>query len=266
METHDQSAKGRTTLIVTVASGGAHRFGKNGEPPVARAIMDKLNRDRPGRYDLLTVPDDAAGYDPQLADMLSEHIDSAAKRHGIKRVIVALAESSNHLADKLAAALPRITFHPTNLHQYGNFELPHAEHVVITCMDWRTHGADGGLLAALERIYGHGTYSLFAMAGGAKWLADRESLRGKYLIEFLAQSVQRMTPLTKIHLLCHTDCGGYGGNGAFANRDEQMAKLGSDLARAATNVIEATKVRWGIKVTSGIIELRDGRVTQITNA
>ena len=266
MDTCGQHAGGRTTLIVTLATAGAHRFGKQDDPPIARAIMETLQRERPGRYDLLTVPDDAAGNDTAQARMLSEHIVSAANRHGIRRVIVALAKSSQHLADELTklVAIPDMVFFAVDLGRFGCYDLPLPEHLTVACMDWRMHGSDGGLLAALECAYGPGAYSLLTMAGGAKWAADPSSQRGAYLINYLAQAVHNSTPLTQIHLTIHMDCGGYGGDEAFPSFDEQLARLTTDLRAAFANVERAVaKARWGARVTAGIVELNDGRVSRI---
>lgn len=266
MDTCGQHAGGRTTLIVTLAAAGAHHFGKQDDPPVARAIMETLKRERPGRYDLLTVPDDATGNDPTQAKMLAEHIISAAKRHGIRRVIVALAKSAQHLADELAKLvdIPDTVFLAVDLGRFGCYNLPLPEHLTVACMDWRMHGADGGLLAALERAYGPGAYSLLTMAGGAKWAADPSSPRGAYLIDYLARAVHDSTPLTQVHLTIHMDCGGYGGDEAFRSFDEQLDRLTADLRASHANVERAiAKARWGARVTAGIVELRDGRVSRI---
>ena len=265
MDTCGQHAGGRTTLVVTLATAGAHRFGKQGDPPIARAIMETLQRERPGRYDLLTVPDDVAGNDPEQAKMLAEHIVSAAKWHGIRRVIVALARWSQHLADELEklVAIPDMVFYPVDLASFGCYNLPLPEHLAVACMDWRMHGADGGLLTALENTYGSGAYSLLTMAGGAKWAAETNGGRGARLIDHLTRAV-RSTPLTQIHLTIHMDCGGYGGDEAFRSFDEQLARLTNDLRAAFVNVEQAvTKARWGARVTAGIVELRDGRVSRI---
>jgi hypothetical protein len=257
---------GCETLVVAVASAGAHRLGKLTRPLVESAVMAALERGNAGRYDLLTLAPNAESADPAQADLIAEHIRSAVERHHVRKVVVALPEASDVLAKRLSAAVadPKVDFRPIDLRRFGPHDLPLSEHVAVACMDWRMHGASGGLLATLAREYGDAPYALFTMAGGAKWAAEPESPRGAFLIEALARAVKSSTPLAQIHLFAHLDCGGYGGNEAFPDTEHQLIRLTGDMRAALSNVSEAArKVRWGVKVTAGIIELHDCRVSMI---
>jgi carbonic anhydrase len=105
------------------------------------------------------------------------------------------------------------------------------EAAVITCIDFRfwqklvAYLADRGLTQ----------YDLVSMAGGAKNVLD-ENTRDT-IFRMLGICTEKHC-IKKVVLVNHIDCGAYGGSGAFANKDEEVKKLISDMNEAEKLILE----------------------------
>lgn len=105
--------------------------------------------------------------------------------------------------------------------------------LLLTCMDWRLHPA----LENVLRIKGF-TFDPFTSAGAAKNLVNPEKPEDRdFILRQIAKS-QKLHHIEKVILVNHTDCGGYGGSGAFLTREAEKRKQWDDLKAAAQIVKE----------------------------
>ncbi len=129
--------------------------------------------------------------------------------------------------------------------------------LVITCMDARLHRAD--LVSLGEFLRGKHVAirarDQVSLPGGVRGLVahDQGSMK-----DTLLQSVKVAHDLhrvTKVFLINHSDCGAYGGTGAFADATEEYRKHAEDL-RAARAVVRETLPNLDVVLFFATIEDR----------
>jgi len=104
-----------------------------------------------------------------------------------------------------------------------------AEACIVWCFDDRFTG----LLNEFAKSRGYGNYDLVKIAGGAKALASPESEPDRlFLLKQIRVSIN-LHGAKRVILMCHEDCGAYGGKQAFANDEEESEKIRDDLKEAA---------------------------------
>jgi hypothetical protein len=251
------------TLVVAEPTAAGFRTGKMPRLPVETALMAALDRSEPGRFDLLTH---VHGAHDSAHDIIVEDIGLAVRNHQVRNVVVTLFDGSRAVAKRLSSRLdlPHVDFHHIDFRGIVEHDPTQVKHLAAGCMDWRHHGADGNLRAALEREFGESSYAVFTTAGGAVWAAHPELLRGQFLIQSLVHVAERSPCLTHVHLYLHTDCAVYGGHAAFPDFKTELARLTTDARAAEENVRAAMdKAGLGVEVIAGIIMIENHRVANI---
>lgn len=203
-----------------------------------RAIADAVNRKfgyRPDHYDLLSF----ASLGPMVNDrewraVLLEDIGTAVSLHGAEKLLVAGPDYRStvdlhgllHL-EQHKGKLPRNLTIECQVTSPG--PTPPPGPAVLTCMDWRLHGQPT-LAGILKERLGFSSYSLMTTPGVAKEL-KADGIRSALVIDQLERLARRGC-LDRLLLLAHTDCGKYGGHGAFRDRHHEADTYVSDLLAA----------------------------------
>lgn len=203
-----------------------------------RTIADAVNRKfgyRPDHYDLLSF----ASLGPMVNDrewraVLLEDIGTAVSLHGAEKLLVAGPDYRStvdlhgllHL-EQHKGKLPRNLSIECQVTPPG--ATPPPGPVVLTCMDWRLHGQPA-LRDILRRDLGIKDYGLMTTPGVAKELRA-DGLRSALVIDQLERLARRGC-LDHLLLLAHTDCGKYGGHGAFPDAEQESAAYVRDLGEA----------------------------------
>lgn len=211
----------------------------------------------PERYDLLSYP--RLGSD--VIGLLAEDVAIAVKLHGAEKVLIAAEDLDT------AKAIENGLRGTQGLGElrFAAVELPRIAHAsdaptVITCMDFRLHGADG-VSGLLRRTYGElgDEFDVFTVPGVGKDLTTGEGDR------FSGVASQLEGSAGPVLLLAHEDCGKYGGSGGFSDHDGEFSRYEGDLHTAAEVLAGRTKSKGGapIRIECGIIELKDDRPTGI---
>jgi carbonic anhydrase len=140
----------------------------------------------------------------------------------------------------------RVTFKAFAVNRPRRFE--DQQTLVVTCMDWRLHGANG-----IDRFMGDAfnapTYGVLATAGAAKELHPGTVRNDLFLSQLELVATKG---LKRVILLSHTDCGKYGGDAAFGGTTAQRATLATDLEETARSIAEQypkIKIERGIART-----------------
>lgn len=209
------------------------------------------------RYDLLTMARLerlVEADDPDTVGLVVDDIKTAVGLHNGERLVIATRGNPKELVARLRS-------HPTisgldlivngvNLNQFTS-EREEPTAAIVSCMDWRQHGSEGGLITAAIRAFGPAAYAVLSTAGGAKEFAEDGPRYNTFLAEL--KSLRR---LKRLILTCHTDCGKYGGDEVFeGDFPRQLTALSVDLEKAHARL---TKVLPDVDVYMGIVQL-DGR-------
>lgn len=116
-------------------------------------------------------------------------------------------------------------FHQINFNKEK--DLHHADIAVLSCLDFRFRQADQ---EAIEKL-GYKNVDWFRWPGVTKPMLASENF-----FELFCQAIENVSiklhHVNKILLLCHWDCGGYGGSKSFSSEEEEEAKYQSDLKQA----------------------------------
>ncbi|MBI4837096.1 MAG: hypothetical protein HY813_01665 [Candidatus Portnoybacteria bacterium] len=113
------------------------------------------------------------------------------------------------------------------------FNSPHGHYTADACIVWCFDDRFSGLLNEFVKTKGYQNCDLIKIAGGAKTLASPK-LEDERL--FLLKQIRTSINLhgTKhVILMCHEDCGAYGGKQAFAGDEEEFNQLCGDLKEAS---------------------------------
>jgi len=104
----------------------------------------------------------------------------------------------------------------------------HVELAVLACIDPRFREFDQ---QAIEEGLGVKNFDLFRWPGVTKPLLNSQDF-----FELFCQAITKVSiglhHIKKLMLLCHWDCGGYGGSCAFGSCQEEEAKYQVDLLAA----------------------------------
>lgn len=234
----------RTARLVELVKGSGHR----------------------GRFDLLTVlRPERLTRDARLFDQVAKDAALAIKLHHGEQILVALYGDPQ----PIVAALKRrpefegggVEISGVDLRRPGQGVPPPSPILAVTCMDFRQH--DDTLRQRIKDAFGLPALpSIFAVAGAAKELVDGLP-RGRRVITRLRKR-HGESPIEKIILTCHTDCGAMGGDAAPAfctggrpDPERQLQVLGEYL-RASAACFRAAFPK--ARVETGVVRLRDGRL------
>jgi hypothetical protein len=208
------------------------------------------------RYDLLSLPDMTAAAEDSLSfDLLVEDLRTAISLHQ--------AEYAAIISDSPARAslAERLMQHPQlqNIqvrHYWSKASLAATECLAVTCMDWRLHGT-GGFAPLLRAAFREPTANVMTIPGVAKDLTA-QSPRGRAVLTQLDRLAS--DGLRKLILAAHTDCGKYGGHGAFDGDLEETGKLTCDM-RAAADLIQR---HCGLEVSLALAEIGKDKVSRLS--
>ncbi len=205
--------------------GALARTYPDGSPPETR------------RYDLLAVP--GLKYLPKnraAADLVVEDVLTAVGLHGAEDLLVVTADHCHTPVVRCLTEHPRLKKVMRNIRGFtaSSARKPNPMRtLVLTCMDWRMHGP-GGFAETMRRTFGlRDGFAQMTVPGAAKELMDggRMTLRGEVVAGQIAPLIRR--GLSRVIVVSHTDCGKYGGSGAFAGWGDQLCRLARDLDAAA---------------------------------
>lgn len=118
--------------------------------------------------------------------------------------------------------------------QFTEKDTHHVELAVLACIDPRFRLVDQ---RAIEEGLGFKNFDLFRWPGVTKPLLTSEEF-----FNFFCQAIKdvsiKLHQIKKLMLLCHWDCGGYGGSGSFSCEEEEEQRYQNDL-RAAQKKLQA---------------------------
>ena len=253
------AAECRTTVL-TVSDPAIHLS------PVIEQALSSLGSSAPDerRYDLLTLSRLhrlLEADDPDTIGFVAEDIKTAVSLHTGERLVVATRGNPKELVARLKShptiASLDLIVNGVNLNQFTS-EREEATTAIVSCMDWRQHGSQGGLITAAIRAFGPAPYAVLATAGGAKELAHDGQRYDLFLSE-----LKSLRSLKRLILTCHTDCGKYGGDTRFEHDlPRQLTELSRDLEKAYHRLTQALP---GIDAYIGIVQI-DGRSAGVIRA
>ncbi|KKR03128.1 MAG: hypothetical protein UT31_C0029G0005 [Parcubacteria group bacterium GW2011_GWF2_39_13b] len=107
------------------------------------------------------------------------------------------------------------------------------EHYIAdACIVWCFDDRFTELLNEFIKSRGYKNYDLVKVAGGAKSLASPENEAERlFLLKQIRTSIN-LHNAKKVILMCHEDCGAYGGKKAFSDDDNEQEKICVDLKEA----------------------------------
>lgn len=212
------------------------------------------------RYDLVSLPRLEA-YHERTVEILAEDIGTAVSLHRNEKLLVYAAVLDDAFVDALKDRLSPLLEATLSMEAYEvgrgrDIGLEGSETLVISCMDWRLHGPEGGLIASLGEALGEDAsrFDLLATAGGGKELT-RSFPRWPLIRDKIRESGAK-----RVIVLSHTDCGKYGGSTSFCSGPHELAALTGDLNGAITSLI-ATETC--LDVRCGIAQLDGDRVGRV---
>ncbi len=240
-------AQGCEITVLTESASFIHHDG-----PISDALRLQYDRET-ASYDLLSVPSlKHATKDQAHLDLLVTDIKTALSLHRAEKILVASLtiqprQLIRYLKDR-DDLRGRVTFKAFAVNRPRRYE--EQQTLVVTCMDWRLHGASG-IGRFMGETFNAPAYGVLATAGAAKELHPGTVRNDLFLsqMELIATK-----GLKRVILLSHTDCGKYGGDAAFGGITPQRATLSADIdatAKALAELFPKLKVEGGIARTVG---------------
>ncbi len=101
------------------------------------------------------------------------------------------------------------------------------------CIVWCFDDRFSNLLEEFIKSRGYKNYDLVKIAGGAKSLASPENETERLFVLKQIRTSINLHHAPKVILMCHEDCGAYGGKKAFSSGDDEKKKICDDLKEAA---------------------------------
>jgi len=126
--------------------------------------------------------------------------------------------------------------------------------LLIRCMDFRLGPAIRDYLNE-RNLYGD--TDIVSVAGAAKYLVSGDDV-AKPFLESQIELSKTLHEISRIILMNHTDCGGYGGRAAFSSAEEERAKHLADL-HVAKGSIEQKHPSINVELALANIH-KDGKV------
>ncbi|HJV32653.1 MAG TPA: hypothetical protein VJ694_01365 [Patescibacteria group bacterium] len=246
-------AHGCEFTVLTESASFIHHGG-----PIRDALRLQYDREN-ASYDLLSVPSlKHATKDQAFVDLLVGDITTALSLHRAEKILVASLtiqprQLIRYLKDR-DDLRGRVAFKAFSVNRPRRLE--EQQTLVVTCMDWRLHGANG-IGMYVEKAFGVAQYGLFATAGAAKELVPGTARNDLFLSQL---DLVASKGLKRVILLSHTDCGKYGGDVAFEGVERQREKLSADLDAAA----DAIATHWPkLRIERGIARTVRNRLAGI---
>jgi carbonic anhydrase len=103
-----------------------------------------------------------------------------------------------------------------------------ADACVVWCFDDRF----SKLLEEFVKARGYKNYDLVKIAGGAKSLASPENETERFFVLKQIRTSINLHHTPKVILMCHEDCGAYGGKKEFSGDADEREKICADLKEA----------------------------------
>ncbi len=100
------------------------------------------------------------------------------------------------------------------------------------CIVWCFDDRFSKLLEEFVKTRGYKNYDLVKIAGGAKALASPENESERLFILKQIRTSINLHQAARVILMCHEDCGAYGGKKAFAGDKDEQEKIYADLKEA----------------------------------
>ncbi len=209
------------------------------------------------RYDLLAVPnlDELIG-DGVRFELLVEDVLTALSLHQTEYLAVISEEGTQaRLVEKLAGETKLSGVNLRGRSVPSRKTAPGGL-LALTCMDWRLHGA--GLIEHLRQAFGRRPGGIMTVPGAGKDVCAA-TVRGRVVAAVMFDLVG--SGFNRVAIVSHTDCGKYGGHGAFAGADDENERLTGDLRQAAAFL----RTHLDVEVSLGIAEIADARIVSVTD-
>ncbi|MBT6254264.1 hypothetical protein HOI83_03490 [Candidatus Uhrbacteria bacterium] len=123
--------------------------------------------------------------------------------------------------------------------------------MVLHCMDFRLGSAIRG---ELEKRGILNDCDIVAIAGAGKTIVSDEPASWHEATLSHIELSKKLHSIKKLIIMNHTDCGAYGGRGAFENRDAENTQHHTDLRAAAGIVKEA---HGDLEVETVLVQIDD---------
>jgi carbonic anhydrase len=101
------------------------------------------------------------------------------------------------------------------------------------CIVWCFDDRFSRLLEEFVKERGYKNYDLVKIAGGAKSLASPENESERLFVLKQIRTSINLHQAKEVILMCHEDCGAYGGKKLFAGDKDEREKICADLKEAA---------------------------------
>jgi carbonic anhydrase len=118
-----------------------------------------------------------------------------------------------------------------------SFETPKEHYAAEACIVWCYDDRFTKLLEEFVKSRGYKNYDLIKLAGGAKSLAAPESEAERLFVLKQIRTSINLHHTLKVILMCHEDCGAYGGKKAFSGDQDEHEKICADL-KEAVHILE----------------------------
>lgn len=254
-ETQNRIAHACKTTVLTLMDCHLHTA-----TTAVERLVRGITNDPQARFNLLTCMD-FGWLSRDTIQILANDISAAVSLHHAERLLLYLDEPHRALAKALERELgpkvwEKLDVNVALIPEWALGEKRRLKGMIISCMDFRMHGSEGGLLAKTAETFGIDldAYGILATAGGAKELTSFDLRRLAHVKDNMPEDGE------EIILLSHTDCGKYGGDAAFKSGELQISRLRHDLHEAMTvlrTIYPSNTVR------GGIVHLDGGKVGRI---
>lgn len=113
-----------------------------------------------------------------------------------------------------------------------SFQTGKEHYTAEACIVWCYDDRFTKLLEEFVKSRGYKNYDLIKLAGGAKSLAAPESEADRLFVLKQIRTSINLHHAAKVVLMCHEDCGAYGGKKAFGGDEDEKSKICGDLHEA----------------------------------
>lgn len=265
-ETHQAAAQAElATLCRTTIVAGMDAT----EDRTRRLVAHVKGLGHRGRFDLLTVPDPGRLLDDRrLFELVAKDAALAIRLHHGEQIVVAVHADPSPIVGRLKdheAFRTGVRIEGLDLRVGSASDPRPGPDVAVTCMDFRQHDAD--LPERLRRAFDlSGEPAILATAGGAKEVRD-DHPRGRRLLRHL-RARDRVAPIARIVLTCHTDCGAMGGDAAPAflggdGRPDPKRQLKVLREHLKASVLSLRLAFPKARIDAGVVRLKDGSIDAI---
>ena len=112
------------------------------------------------------------------------------------------------------------------------YKSPKEHYTADACIVWCFDDRFTGLLEEFVKSRGYKNYDLVKIAGGAKTLASPENEADRLFVLKQIRISINLHGTKHVILMCHEDCGAYGGKASFTSDSEELERINNDLKEA----------------------------------